>query len=353
MATEPTYVTREELASSLDVKASAYMSAQLDRKCASATTAVHGLLNRKNLYPILRTRYLDWPTVEGTRPFRIYFDDDTLITLTSLVSGGVTIPTSAVNLEPSNEGPPYDYMELDRSQSYSFAGLQTPQRAIAPTGLWGFTNDEVQPSSLAVAVSSSSSSTVTVVAPVGGVGSLIRIDSERMIITDKTWALSGHTVGNVSGLTASNTDASLTVSDTSTYLAGETLLVDAERLQVREVVDATTLIVARAWDGTTLAVHANGATVRRQLTLQVTRGAVGTSASTHSISASVYRWMVPPLANELALAYAEDAFLQGTSGYARTVGQADNERPAFGRGIKDLQGRVIAAMGRQSRTRAV
>ena len=157
----------------------------------------------------------------------------------------------------------------------------------------------------------------------------------------------------ISGLLASNTDVSLTISDTSTYSAGETLLIDAERLIVRDIADATTLIVARAWDGSTLAVHANGTSVRRQLTLVVSRGAAGTTAATHSIAASVYRWCVPPLAGELGLAYAEDAFLQANSGYARTVGQGENERPATGGGIRSLETRIKAAMGRQARMRAV
>lgn len=349
----PGYVTREELATSLDIKASAYMSAQLDRKTASASRAVESKLNLKNLYPLTTTRYFDWPGTQNAGPSRLYFHDRRLISATTVTSGGVTIPSGAYLLEPNGDGPPYAYLELDRSQSYAFAGLTTPQRAIAITGVWGETNDEDSVTTLASAVVSTSATTVTVTVPAGGVGRLLRIDTERLLITEKSWAVSGQTVLNASGLTASTTDASLTVTDSSVFQIGELLLVDLERLQVREIIDATTLAVARAWDGTTLATHSNGATIRRQLTLTVQRGAAGTTAATHLNGATVYRWQIPALANELALAYAEDALLQGNSGYARTVGSGDAERAASGRGIKDIEARAMASLGRMARTRAV
>lgn len=338
-----TYVWREELASALDVKASAYMSARLDRACASATNSVNAFLRRRPLYPLTTTRYWDWPNTQDAGPSRVYFDDKTLISLTTLTSNGAAIPSTAYFLEPNGDGPPYDYVELDRSQSYAYAGLQTVQRAIAMAGVWGYSNDEDLPTTLSAAVVSASATSITVTGPAGGVGALLRVDNERMIVTDKQWAASGQTVGNAAGLLAATTDTTLTVASTASILAGEVLLIDTERLLVREVVDATTLIVGRAWDGTSLAVHAVGTAIRRQLTLTVTRGALGTTAATHLINASVYCWVRPALAVELGTAYAEDAFLQSNSGYARTVGQGESERTASGSGIRDIEKRVAAS----------
>lgn len=338
---EVTYPSREELALSLDVKASAYMATRLDHSCASATRAVNAFLRRKPLHPVTTTRYWDWPNNQDAGPWRVYFDDRTLISLASLVTAGVTVPSTAYNLEPNGDGPPYTHLDLLMSSSYSYAGIATTQRAIAMTGDWGYSNDEESLSTLSAAVVNTTATSVTVNAPVGGVGSLIRVDTERMIITEKSWAASGQTVVNVAGLVATTLDTTLSVTSTATFVANETLLIDTERVLVREVIDSTTMVITRGWDGTTLAVHANSTAVRRQLTLTVARGATGTTAATHAISAPVYRWVCPPLANELGLAYAEDAFLQSNSGYARTVGQGENERTAHGSGIKDLEKRIM------------
>lgn len=334
------------------MKASAYLRDSLDRACATGSRATEGLLHRLNLYPVLKTRYFDWPSSQDSTPWRIYFDDDCLISLTAVVSGGVTIDPSQFNLEPNNSGPPYDYIEIQRNSGSALASGATPQRSLGLTGLWGYRNDEDSVSTLTASLNSSAT-TISTAKPAGGVGSILRTDSERMLITERAWATSGMTVANVAGLIASATDTLLTVSDATVYTLDETLLIDSERLLVQDMVGTTGLLVKRSFDGSALAVHANGATVYRQLTSTVQRGALGTSAASHSSAAAVNRWRVPAPAGELSLAYAEDALLQSISGYARTVGSAEAERQISGGGIANIEKRAMAAMGRMARTRAV
>lgn len=350
---EPVYVGRESIASALDVKASAYMNREIDRACASGSRATEGLCNRR-FYPLTATKYWDWPNTQSAPPWRVWLDDNELFSASAVVSNGVSIPSDSYNLEPNEYGPPYDRLELIRSGNYAFAGANTPQRAIAITGVWaGAPVDEEQPALLAASMSTASTTSLTLDSPAGDVGSLIRVGSERMFITDKLWSTSVQTVQNVSGMDASTNTTTLTVTDSTVYEADEIILIGTERMKVREIVGSTTLIVTRAWDGTTLTAHANAAPIYRQLTLLVQRGVLGTTAATHALNALVYRWTPPSLITEMAQAYAEDAFLQRNAGYARTVGSGDSERAASGHGIKDLEVRVRRAYARIGRQRSV
>jgi hypothetical protein len=148
-------------------------------------------------------------------------------------------------------------------------------------------------------------------------------------------------------------DLALTLSSTSGIVADEVLLIDTERMLVTDVVSGTVVNVRRAWDGTPLAAHSPAATVYRQLTLTVTRGAAGTTAATHSASAPVFRWLPPSLVNALTVAYAMDRVLSETAGYALTRRQGDTERTVSGTSLAAIEKRVFAAYGRMARTRAV
>jgi hypothetical protein len=56
---------------------------------------------------------------------------------------------------------------------------------------------------------------------------------------------------------------------------------------------------------------------------------------------------------ELNIAEAINTFLQKASGYARTVGEGDNQRNASGAGLADIRARAYAAHGRKARQRAI
>jgi hypothetical protein len=136
------------------------------------------------------------------------------------------------------------------------------------------------------------------------------------------------------------------------FAAGETILIDGERMRVDDIA-GNTLVVTRAWDGSTIAAHSVGATIYAPRTLTVERGALGTTAATHSSSAAVYRWDAPGPVRQLCVAEAITSLLQGRSGYARTAGTGENEREATGRGLSELRERVYLSHGRKARHRGV
>jgi hypothetical protein len=172
-----------------------------------------------------------------------------------------------------------------------------------------------------------------------------------MLVTDRAMRDTGQSQQGAGCSTASNADVSLTVTDGTKYTAGETLLLDSERMLVVDIA-GNVLTVKRAWDGSALATH-SGAEVYAPRSLTVTRGALGTTAATHLNGAALSRWTYPGLVTELNIAEAINTFLQKTSGYARTVGEGDNQRNASGAGLADIRARAYAAHGRKARQRAV
>lgn len=82
------------------------------------------------------TRYFDAQRdVDGRT---LYFDDGSdLCQLTSVVNAGVTIPLSAIALEPRN-ATPYFGLTLKLGLDYEWDWDDTPEGAIAVTGRWAY-----------------------------------------------------------------------------------------------------------------------------------------------------------------------------------------------------------------------
>jgi hypothetical protein len=59
--TTPFYATREEIKAELDMKETARSNARIDRALADATEAVRRAVPPPIFYPVLTTRYFDWP----------------------------------------------------------------------------------------------------------------------------------------------------------------------------------------------------------------------------------------------------------------------------------------------------
>jgi hypothetical protein len=340
------YTTREDVMSAQDIKATAYSGRDIDRAIEAGARDVEAVLHRK-LYPWTGTRSFDYPQAPGVPSWRIWFGEFDLTTLTSITNGDATTVTSGdVFLQPQ-DGPPYDHIDLDRGSTAVYAAGDTNQRAVAIAGLWAYSNDEETAGTTAEALDLTETLIDGSALPTVGVGSVIRVDSERMTVTDKGWL----TTAQTGSLTAANNAQTLAVADGTAFAVGETLLLDAERVKVVDIA-GNNLIVRRAVDGTTLAAHTT-ATIYALRLLTVTRGALGTTAATHLTSATVYRWLPPGPAAELNLAYAVDHLLQRQSGYARTVGSGDNQAEAGGRGIREIEKRARMALGRQARTGAI
>lgn len=332
------YTTRESVKAALDATVTGRGDVQVDEAIEAASRAVEGDTNRV-FYPQVDTRYVDWPDSQFGTSYRVWLEENEVISISSLTSGGDTIAPNLYDLEPSY-GPPYDHLELKLATSASFGLGDSHQRDIAITGVFGYRDDESAAGTLAAAVVSAAATTISVTDAVTiGVGSLLRIGTERLLVTNRSWADSGDTL-QTDGLTATNSDQTVHVTDGSVFQQGETLLVGAEQMLVAAVA-GNTVIVQRAWNGSTLAQHAVSAPIYRLTALTVERGALGTVAATHADAAPVLQWRAPAQVRTLVRAMAIDTVLQEQAGYARSVGSGDNTRNASGAGLAALRSAVV------------
>lgn len=342
----PRYATREDVKRALDTAETARTNGQIDRALEAATESVHGLCQRR-FYPEIATRYFDWPDLQMGRAYRLWLDGNDLISLTSMISGG--IPITAYLLEPQRYGPPYTRVEIDLHSNAGFGGGNTPQRNIEMTGVWGYRNDEATAGALAGAVDGSVATITVTDGAAIGVGDLIRVDSERLLVVGRQQTSTGQTLQ--SALTASSASTAVTVTDGTAYSVDEVILLDAESMLIVDIA-GNTLIVKRAWDGSVLATH-TGSTIYASRTLTVERGALGTTAAAHDSAASIYRFLYPPLIRRLGIAEAMSQLGLEKGGYARSVSRGgENTKLAFDP-ITDVREQALTAHGRKARTRVV
>jgi hypothetical protein len=346
------YATREEVKTELDVKETARANTRVDRAIEDASRAIEDLCHRR-FYPVQGTRYFDWPNPQSGTSYRLWLNDQELITVASVASGGVTLADGEYLLEPVDYGPPYNRVEIGLGSDASFGGGDTHQRDIQIAGLWGYRLTETSVGALAEILDDSETAIDVngATSAVVGVGSILRVDSERMLIKERTQLATGQTLGG-SGLTNVNNSVTVAVQSGAVFAVGEVILVDAEKMRIDEIA-ANNLIVTRAWDGTTIAAHTVGATIYAPRTLTVTRGALGTTAAAHATNSTVYRFDPPGPIRQLVIAEALTSLLQGRSGYARTAGTGEGERETSGKGLADLRDRVYTSHGRKGRVRSV
>ncbi|MFE2911247.1 hypothetical protein [Kitasatospora indigofera] len=356
MTVQPWYATREDVKNALDLKETARSNGQVDRAIDAASRVVEGLCHRR-FYPEVDTRYFDWPD-QYARPWRLWLDDSELIELTSISSGGVAIPTGNVNLEPNRDAGPANRVEIQLDTSSAFGGGSTTQRDITITGLWGYRDDESPAGTAAAGIGSSVTTLVVSDASAIGVGQVLRIGTERLIVTERSMISTGQTLQTP--VTAAKNSETLAVTDGTAFSVGEVLLLDAERVRINDIA-GNNLIVERGWDGFTLAAH-TAPTIYASRALTVVRGALGTTAAAIAPAAAVYRWNPPGPVRTLVTAEAVTTLLQESSGYARTTGVGTASRQVgggnvtkteYGAGLDALRAQVYISHGRKARVRAV
>jgi hypothetical protein len=351
------YATREQVKNSLEIAHSAWANSLVDSKLVAASRGVEKFLHRR-FYPELRTVRMDWPNNQYAPTRQVWLGDQELISLTSLVSGGTAIATGNLFLRRGDDlaEPPYSYVEVDLSTSSSFSAGTTFQRSNVLTGVFGFneTDTTVPAHALLGGNINAAVTTMTVTPSSGvidlGVGSLLLIGTERLVVTERI--MSDTTQNLTNTLTASNGETVVGVNSGAAFARDEVILIDGERMKVRDIA-GNNLIVARAWDGTVVAAHTIGADVYALRTLTVQRGALGSTAAAHTLADSIYAHQYPGLVNELTIAEAVVLLEQNSSGYARTVGSGPNLREAKGVGLDDVRQRCWLAYARKSRKGAI
>lgn len=344
----PSYATRRRVADAADIRVTARMDSQVDDAIASASREVEGVTNRV-FYPVTRTMTWDWPGYTSAASWRLWLNDDELLSITAASSGGTTITPSVLLLRPDH-GPPYNSVELPRNTLGGWTSGPTPQRAISITGLFGYDLNEVAAGTLAANVLVTDTTVTVSDSSVIGPESLIRVGTERLICTDAAMVTTGLTVGGA-GLTATAGGTALTVSGTG-LVRNETVLVDSERMRVVDV-SGTTATVRRAWDGSVLAVHANGAAISAMRQLTVIRGALGTTTAIHTSADQIVRHVFPAGVVNLTVAIALAELGLETAGYTVQATRGQNKQTIASVDIADLTDRVFSQYGRKNRMRAV
>lgn len=346
------YTTRERVKTAVDLKWSARVDPQIDDAIEAASDAIEGDMNRV-FYPTIATRYWDWPNFAYPYPWRLWLDQWELAAIpTSVTSGGVAIPLSACNFEPINSGPPFRSLELRRDMNYGFGVGPTPQRDIAITGPFGYWTRTAPAGALAAAMTDTTGTSATVTnGALAGVGDNILVGAERMLVTDKAMVDTGQAQQGTGCSTAKASDNLLGVADGTKFSVGETLLLGSERMRVLDIA-GNALSVYRAWDGTVLATH-TAAEIYAARLLTVTRGALGTTAATHSNGAAVAVGLVPGLIRQLATAYALVDVANQSGAYAQSQGDGETKVTKIGQGIPALLSSAYAQFGRKARIRTI
>lgn len=345
----PWYATREQVKAASDVKETARLNRAIDRNLAKHSREAERILGWTNFYPWVGTRYFDWPSMQMGDPWDLWLDGNPLLSLTAVTSGGdaLTVGTDVL-LEPSND-PPYNRIRINSSSSAAWsAGASFFQRAIAATGTWAESNETESAGTLSAALADTTSTAVDVTnSAVTGVGDLVLIGTERMVVTNKQTT---DTAVNSSGaLAAEKTATALPVPDGTVFAVDEVITIDSERMRIDDIT-GNTLRVTRAWDGTALAAHNTNSDIYAPRRLIVSgRGFGGTTAATHLLGASVSRWIPHPSLNEWVLAETQNAVAQENAAWARTIGAGESERQTFARGLIDLRKQVMQALGRTAR----
>jgi hypothetical protein len=352
------YTTRESVQDAFDTREAAHRSTQIDQAIASASDDIDGWLNRHKhgLAPRVATRYFSWPTRDYSPAWRLWLDENELVSLTSITAGGTAIAASDYFLEPVNSGPPYTYVEINLNSTASFTNTGTYQRAISISGTWGINDDRAPAGVLAEALDSSETAVDVSDASLVGVGSVLVVDDEKMLVTGRTALDTGQNLA--SDMNALNSDRTVDVADGTQFHIGETVLIESERMKIVDIA-GNNLTVIRAYDGSVLAAHTSPLDVYAYRTLTVERGALGTTAAAHSLAAEVETWAVPDLVRDLCKAEAIIRLEQEFSAYGARVYSDEAERDSSGtevvsgRGLTDLRKSCARRYKRKFRARAV
>jgi hypothetical protein len=348
---QPWYATREQVKSALDVAETARNNAQIDRAIAAASRSIESLLHRR-FYPSDGTRYFGFrPWQDGNSSWRLWLHENELVSVSALTVSGTAVSGSDYFLEPTNSGPPYTSIEIDLTSNAAFAAGSTWQRAVGITGTFGYWDEQEVVGELADALDADEDddATITWSNPARvGVGSILKIDSERIIVTETSFVDS--TQDTAGSLTASAADVTVAVANGAGFYVGEVIRIDSERMLVVDI-SGNSLIVKRAWDGSVLAAHNSAADVYGRTGIQISRAQLGSTLAAHTSSDVVYRYVVPPLISDLCIAETAVQLQAEGAAYGRNDGELAT-RPAAGK-LRALREQATFSFARRARVYAV
>lgn len=333
------YCTREDILASQKEFSSGLDYQLIDRAIESASRSIEDSTLHRKFYPEIDTRYFPWPDSQHGTSFRLWLEEDELISVTTLTAGGTVISSSDYFLEPVNEGPPYDRVEIDLDSNSDFGSSDTHQRAISIVGMFGYDNATEPAGTLDAAINDSVTSLNVSNSAMVGVGSIILLGTERLIVTNKT--LLDTTQNLQSDMTAAKNNVTVAVTDGTAFSVGEVILLNAEKMLITDIA-GNNLIVQRAYLGSVLATH-SASDIYAYRTCTVTRGALGTTAASHLDNATISKQVIQPLVRDLCIAETINRSQQESAAYARTIGSGESQRESSGKGLGDIRRQAKAA----------
>jgi len=340
----PVYATREAVREAVDFKDALFSNARIDRALEASARTVEGDLKRR-FYPEVATRKFDWPNYSLSATWELDLGDNEVIEVVSLTAGGNTIPVADIKLRRGDDKsePPYNRIEIDLSTSSAFSSGSTFQQAIEVEALYGYQNTTTPAGATAQLINGSVTSLQVTDSGSVGVGAIMKIDNERILVTNKSML---DTTQNLqTSLDARQNSESVVVQNGAAFFVDEIILIDAERMKIVDIA-GNTLIVKRAWDGTTLAAHtAPTADIYAPRTLTIVRAFLGTTAASHSSATAIVCQSFPGLVTEYSLALALADTRLGSASYVPET--FDNKA------LRDLCEKAYSAYGRKLRTGAI
>ncbi len=340
---EVSYCTREDVQRELGYADTWRLNKRVDQKILQGARDIEGLCHRI-FYPLTATRSFDLPV---TNTLWLYQHE--LTSVEAIVSGNSAMSVADYILRPES-GPPYSWIDVNTSGSVGWQSGQTPQRTIAITGDYYYPVTLQNVASADAAITGPATTLTLDSSADVGVGSMLLIGSERMVVTDKT--LTATSVTLAENITAQKSDVSIDVSSGAGLFVGEMIAIGAERMLI-ESIASNTLTVSRAQNGSVLAEHTSSTVIYAPRSAEVARGQRGTSAAAHDDGTTIYLLKPPSLVTEVNIALACAALEHGSSGYARQVGSGESQRQADDRGLSVLMEDLYTRYGRKTRSRAV
>lgn len=334
---EVAYCTRETVHATLDQTNAVRLNSRVDAGCRAGALALEGACHRR-FYPTYGTRYPEWSRISGDTLWLNHIDLELISVETLTVDGTVWVEGTDFYLSPDR--PPYTAIRRIRDAA---AGWPTTQRDIVIVGFFGGSANSAPAGALAAAITTAAATVMTVTDSAAvGVGDLVLIDTERVIVTEKRSATTTATV--TATVDADEAVTTIPVSSGALVNAGEMILIGSERMFVEDVA-GNNLVVQRAQQSSVLAAHANLDVVYAPRLCSITRGAAGTTAATHLTAAALTRNVAPSLVAEASAAVAIDFVEQGKAAYGRTAGAGDHRRSTGGTGVAAA---IAAAVERAS-----
>lgn len=177
--TRHTYATREAL------KVAAGWEADTDDTLADRLIESHSgkvdELFHRHFFPRIATRRYDWPSRSQVSSSILWLDADLLEVRTFTASGSAVSSDDYVLGPDDPDTEACDRIELESGVSFGTGG----QRSLVVDAIWGYSRESAPVGALASALDDSATTVATTGLTAAGVGDLLLIGDEALIVTDR------------------------------------------------------------------------------------------------------------------------------------------------------------------------